>query len=214
MLMITDIVLISILLIDLYLLGASRLGASIKAMALQGVILGVLPLLIYGSEFSVHTFVMFLGSLLTKGIIIPALLFRAIREVNIRREIEPYVGHTASLLLGMGMLVISFWIAHHLSSQMSVSSNLFIPVALATVMIGLFLLVSRKKAVTQVLGYLVLENGIYVFGLVLAPKMPFLVEMGVLLDVFVGVFIMGITMNHIQDVFDDLDVDNLTILKD
>jgi len=81
-------------------------------------------------------------------------------------------------------------------------------------MIGLLILISRKKAITQVLGYLVLENGIYILGLSLAAQMPFLVEMGVLLDVFVGVFIMGIIINHIKDIFDDLNVENLTILKD
>ena len=81
-------------------------------------------------------------------------------------------------------------------------------------MIGLFLIVSRKTALMQVVGYLVLENGIYIFGMALAQEEPLLVEMGILLDVFVAVFVMGIAIFHISREFDHIDVDQLTSLKD
>jgi hydrogenase-4 component E len=89
-----------------------------------------------------------------------------------------------------------------------------IPVALSTVIIGLIVLTTRNKALTQVVGYLILENGIYVFGLSQAERVPFLVELGVLLDVFTGVFIMGIVVFHINRAFDSLDSARLTELKD
>jgi len=89
-----------------------------------------------------------------------------------------------------------------------------IPVALSTVIIGLLILTTRNKALTQVVGYLILENGIYVFGLSQAERVPFLVEVGVLLDVFAGVFIMGIVVFHINREFDSLDSARLTELRD
>jgi hydrogenase-4 component E len=93
-------------------------------------------------------------------------------------------------------------------------SEMLVPVALATVMLGLLVLTTRRKAVSQVVGYLILENGIYVFGLSQAERVPFLVELGVLLDVFVGVFIMGIVVFHINREFDSLSSAHLTELKD
>jgi hydrogenase-4 component E len=89
-----------------------------------------------------------------------------------------------------------------------------VPVSLATVMIGFLVLTSRRKAVTQVVGYVMLENGIYLFGLTQAEKVPFLLELGVLLDVFVGVFIMGIVVFHINREFESLDSARLTELTD
>ena len=91
---------------------------------------------------------------------------------------------------------------------------LLIPAALATVLIGLLVLVSRTLALTQVVGYIVVENGIFLFGLTLVREMPLLVELGILLDVFVGVFVMGIVVYHISRTFDHIDTQELTQLKD
>ncbi len=208
-----DIFLILFLLSDLYLLGLSRLNASIKTVAGQGILLAIMPL-VTGVDISWHTWLLAITTLAIKGVVMPMLLFRAIREVNMPREIEPYVGFMPSLLLGMAMVLSAFFAAGRLPLPIALSSRLWAPVALSAVMIGLFILVSRKKAVTQVLGYLVLENGIYVFALAIAAQMPFLVELGVLLDLLVGVFIMAIIINHIRDVFEDFDLENLTALKD
>jgi len=208
-----DILLVLVLLSNLYLLGSSRLGAAIKALAFQGVLLAVLPLIYTGEAANLHALILSAGSFTIKGVIMPILLFQAIREVKIRREVEPFVPYTASLLIGALIVLVAFWLSRHLSLPKTMSSALCVPTALAGVMMGLLLLVSRKKALMQVIGYIVLENGIYVFALPLAAHMPFLVEIGVLLDVFVGVFIMGIIMNHIKDIFDSLSIENLTELK-
>jgi hydrogenase-4 component E len=93
-------------------------------------------------------------------------------------------------------------------------SPLIVPVALFTSLIGLFVIISRKKALTQVLGYLVLENGIYAFGVGLVHNAPLVVELGVLLDVFVAVFVMGIAIFHINRQFDHIDTDRMVLLKD
>ena len=148
-----------------------------------------------------------------KAILLPSFLSWAIREAAVRREIEPLIGFSGSLLLGTIVVALSFGIAQRIPLPESASA-LLIPVALATVMIGLIVLTTRNKALTQVIGYLILENGIYVFGLSQAERVPFLVELGVLLDIFVGIFIMGIVVFHINRAFDSLDSTRLNELKD
>ena len=209
-----DIILLLVLLSDLYLLSLTRLGASIRVMAFQGVLLALLPLLSAGGILSLHGLIIAVSSLAIKAILIPRFLSHAAREVHTGLAIDSHIPYGAALLTGMGMVLVSFWVARKFALPVTVTSRLWIPVSLAGVMIGLLMLIIRKKAISQVIGYLVLENGIYILGLSLAAQMPFLVELGVLLDVFAGVFIMGIIMNHIKNYFDDLDVDNLTILKD
>ena len=206
--------LVLVVLINLYMLGISRLSACISAIGLQGVILGVLPLVMPGAELNIHAVVLSVGSLVIKGLVIPSLLFRAIREVRVGRETSPYIGFTTSLALGMVVVVVSFWVSSSSRLPNPTLCPLIVPVSISAVITGLLLLVSRRKAVTQVIGYIVLENGVYIFGLSLAAKMPLLVEMGVLLDVLGGVFVMGIAIEEIRELFDDMDVEKLAELKD
>jgi hydrogenase-4 component E len=131
----------------------------------------------------------------------------------VRREVEPLIGYMASVILGAAALAIAFAVANALPLRM-VGTDLLVPVALVTVMIGLVVLITRSKAVTQVVGYLMLENGIFLFGLTQSERVPFLVEIGVLLDVFVGVFIMGIVVFHINREFDSISAARLTELRD
>jgi hydrogenase-4 component E len=151
-----------------------------------------------------------------KGLVFPRLLLRSQFEAGVRHEVAPVVGYAASILFGIIILAASSWLAagFKLPPERQVVSDLVLPVALSTVLSGLFLIVTRKQALMQVLGYLVLENGIYIFGVGLAHEEPLLVEMGILLDVFVAVFVMGIAMFHISREFDHISIDQLSQLKD
>jgi hydrogenase-4 component E len=116
---------------------------------------------------------------------------------------------------GIGLLLaLSFWVTSRFTIPRPMPSPLALPLALSTMLTGLFVIVSRFNALNQVVGFLVLENGVYMFGLLLAPEVPFLVEMGILLDVFVAVFVMGITIFHISREFEHIDVEQLTTLRD
>lgn len=201
-----------VLLTNFAVLGTSRLSACIRILALQGVLLGILPLLIEHS-FSLHLLALAAGTILIKAVVLPAFLRWAIREASVRREIEPLVGYMTSLLLGALALAIAFAVANVLPMQ-AVYTNLLVPVSLMSLMCGLIVLSTRNKALMQVLGYLMLENGIYLFGLTQSERVPFLVDVGVLLDVFVGVFIMGIVVFHINREFDSLSAARLTELHD
>ena len=118
-----------------------------------------------------------------------------------------------SIAAGTVALVVCIALGSRLPMPEPAMSSLVVPVAFFTIMSGLFLIVTRRKALTQVLGYLVLENGIYAFGVALVDEQPMLVELGILLDVFVAVFVMGIAIFHINREFDHIDTDKLSGLR-
>ena len=208
-----EIILIFLILTDLILLGSSRLRNAIHIVALQGVALGLLPLLTEGSV-TWHGALLGLGSAGIKGWVFPALMNRALRETNASREIEPFVGFIPSLLIGVGVLAVAFTLGARLPLPWAAPSVLLVPAGLSTVWTGLFLIMARRKAITQVLGYIVMENGIFTLGMVLVEAMPLLVELGVLLDIFVAVFVMGIIVFQINREFDHIDSDQLSALKE
>jgi len=207
-----DLALLLVVLSDFAVLATSRLSACIRAVAFQGMLLGLLPLLLHPG-MALHTVTLAAGTMVIKAGILPWFLRWAIREAAVRREVEPLIGYMASLILGAAALAVAFVVATALPLHV-VGTDLLVPVALVTVMIGLIVLTTRSKAITQVVGYLMLENGIYLFGLTQLQRVPFLVEVGVLLDVFVGAFIMGIVVFHINREFDSISAARLTELHD
>ncbi|MBI4503475.1 MAG: hydrogenase [Gemmatimonadetes bacterium] len=207
-----ELVLLLIVLTNFMVLGTSRLSTCIRAIAFQGLLLGLLPPLLHRS-LAVYTVALALSAIAVKAIILPRFLQWAIREASVRREIEPRIGFVASLLLGAVAVAVAFGTAQQLPLP-DRGGSLAVAVSLATVICGLIVLTSRARALTQVVGYLMLENGVYLFGLTQAARVPFLVELGMLLDVFVGVFIMGIVVFHINREFDSLSDTDLTELSE
>jgi hydrogenase-4 component E len=154
-----------------------------------------------------------LATVMGKGILIPGLLRRAMRA-NIDREVEPFIGFVPSLLLGAGGTIVALALARALPLLPEHTGSLLVPGSMASVLTGFILLIGRAKAISQVCGYLILENGIYLFGLLLIHSMPLLVEAGFLLDLTVGVFVIGIIVDRIQRAFDSLDTRKLTTLRE
>lgn len=209
-----DTVLILLVLTNMFLLGSSRLGASTRAVAFQGVLLGILVLISHPEVQTLHAWMLALGSTALKSIVFPWLLTHSMRKARVQREIEPLLGYIPSLLAGMLMLVLSFWIAARLPARGPTASTLLVPVAFFCMSAGIILIVGRRKALTQVLGYLVLENGVFVLGTGLFTTQPLLFEMGVLLDVFFAVLVFGIAIFHISREFNHIDTDQMVALKD
>ena len=208
-----DPVLVLVLLANFFLLGTSRLRAIINGTALQGVLLGTLALLVH-HEVGVRPILVAVGATAIKAVVIPWLLARALREAAIRREIEPFIGYIPSLVLGAVGTGLAMLFAGTLPLAPQHVGSLLIPTSLATVMTGFILLTTRRKALTQVAGYLVLENGIFIMGLALIEALPFFVEIGVLLDLLVAIFVMGIMMLQINREFSSLDTTRLSSLKE
>ena len=210
---IADSLLIIVLLLNFFALGTSRIKALVTASAAQGIALGIVALLAHGT-FGFQPLLIAVVTLSLKGILIPQMLLRALRDVGIRREVEPLIGLIPSLLLcalGTGLAVL---FSHALPLAKEHEVSLLIPTSLSTVFSGFLLLTTRRKAISQVVGYLVLENGVFIMGLTLVHAMPFLVEMGVLLDLLVAIFVMGIIINHIKREFASLDTTRLSQLRD
>ena len=208
-----DPLLILVLAVNFFALGVSRVRAVINAVALQGASIAVLALLVH-SEVTLHA-VLLLGATLTlKGIIIPALLFHAMREVNIQREVKPLIDYISSLLLGALGTGLAIVFSRTLPLTEEHAGTLIVPASLSTVLTGFLILTSRHKAIMQVLGYLILENGIFLFGLLLLEAVPFLVEVGMLLDLFTVVFVLGIIIHRINREFDSVSTEYLSELKE
>jgi hydrogenase-4 component E len=208
-----DPLLALILLMNFLLLGTSRLRAAINATAIQGALLGLLTVVVHGS-FGFRPVFVGLAAAAIKAVFIPAMLHRALREAAIKREIEPFVSYVTSLLLCAAATGAAVLYASDLPLAAEHRGSLLVPASLATVLAGFIVLTTRLKAITQIVGYLVLENGIFIMGLTLHEAMPFLVELGVLLDLLVGIFIVGIVINHINRAFSSIDVTHLDSLKE
>ncbi len=213
-----DATLVLLILTNLHMLGSSRIAACIRTVAVQAVLLGIILLLAQRDDMGPRLLLLAgMGTVIKAGIL-PWLLRRAAREAGVQTEDDPLVGFTTSLLLGLALLAAALHLAGRLPlpdrAHSGCSTAFLVPVALFTMMVGLLLIVGRRKAVMQTLGYLAMENGIYAFGVAFAVEHALLVEMGVLLDVFVAVFVMGIAIHHISREFDHIDTDRLSALKD
>lgn len=203
----------ALLLVNLVALGTSRISTVVRAVAAQGVLLGVLAVAAHGN-LNGPAVLLALASILLKGWLIPVILFRALRQVAIKREVEPSLGLLPSLLLGALATVLAVAAGSRLPLAETRLAPLLIPASLATIASGFILITTRRKAISQVLGYLVIDNGIFIFGLLLVEAMPFLVEIGVLLDLFVGIFVLSIIIHHINREFASLDTRRLSLLKE
>lgn len=218
MIHISNILLSLILLSVLLSLRSNRLMELVKLMAFQGVVVSTVPLFLeteHGLTFSLFLF--FLVLVLVKGVFIPGLMYVAVKRVVASREIEPLLGYHASLFAGLIMLVFSVYVTNHLHLTMLPDSHkLLLVTAITTMGAGFILLMGRRKAITQVIGYLMMENGIYLIGTALARQThtQYVVEFAVLLDLVVGILVMGIVLNNIHHTFDDVDTTLLRQLKD
>lgn len=210
---ILNAILVVVLMMNLFALGTSRIITVIQIVAAQGALLSLIPLLAHGA-FSLPVALATIAALLLKGIMIPSMMVRALRDANIKREVEPLIGLLPSIILGALGTVFALLFAGQLPLAEDHAGSLLVPASFATVLTGFILLTTRFKALSQVLGYLVLENGIFIFGMLLINAMPLVVEMGVLLDLFVGIFVICIIVNKINQSFASMDTRRLVSLKE
>jgi len=205
--------LVIILVLNLFALGTSRILSVIRIVAAEGVLLGALPLLLYESIGLPEALAAAVG-ILIKGLLIPSIMTRALRDVVIKKEVQPLIGLLPSIILGALGTGFALIFANRLDMAPFQGGTLIVPAAFATIFVGFIILTTRVKALSQAVGYLVLENGIFIFGLLLVDAMPLVVEMGVLLDLFVGIFVIAIMVKHINRAFSSTDTSQLVALKE
>jgi hydrogenase-4 component E len=217
MIPLVDALLALVFLSVLFSLNCHRLLGLIRIMALQGAVVSLVPFLLEKHE---KTTLLSLGFLLVvviiKGIVVPAMLMFATRKIQIRKEVEPIISYNASIFVGLLIIYMSVFVSARMYLSALTSYPLLLPAAFTTLAAGLFLLMARRKAITQIIGYLMMENGIYLAGAVLAKQATtqHIVEFGVLLDLLVGVMIMGIILHRINHSYEDADTAFLEQLKD
>lgn len=216
MLHLPDISLVLILLSVLFALGSSRIQELIRIMAFQGILVSLVPFLLERAHRASTLDIFFLLVFIAiKGVVMPALLWFASQKVSVKMELEPIIGYHASILTGLVMIIGATFISHNMQLSSTEIHPLLLPAAFTTIAAGLFLLIARHKALTQATGYLIMENGIYLAGSVLASEAhtQFVMEFGILLDILVGVMVMGIIVHRISRSFDDADTMFLQELK-
>ncbi|MBI2355507.1 MAG: hydrogenase [Deltaproteobacteria bacterium] len=207
-----DQLLVLVLLINFLVLGTRRTHVAIRAIAVQGVVLGLLPLLVH--PFHGRILIITIFVLMAKGVFIPWLLLGAMKKVAIAEEVEPSLGYSGNIIAVALATMLAFVFAARLPLAAMHQGLLTVPASLATCLSGFIALASHRKAIKQVIGYLMLENGIFIFGLLLTEAMPLMVEAGALLDLIVGIFVMGIIINQISREFSSIDTGRMTALRE
>lgn len=202
-----------LLLTDIGLLASERQLQGIRLLTVQGVVLGLLPLMgdMTPTWHIIAITIVFLG---LKAVVLPHFLRRTLANLPATPPLTPYMGYNRCVLAGLLGCAFSLWLASRLPVPANPMFLVFLTPAVTTVLAGLLLIVTRRKILTQVMGYLVLENGIYLLGVPLARHDAVWLELSVLLDVSVGIFIMVVAIKHLNRAFESIDVDRIASLRD
>ena len=207
-----DVLLIVFIITLLYVSIANRIITYVKVLSLQGFILFGVTFMQLQEINTLNLILILLETIVFKAIAVPLFLDYLIKRNNITRESEPYIPNFLSLVITTVIIIVTILLANSVKDNNL--DKIFFIVALSTLFTGLYFIASRKKIITHVMGYLIIENGVFVLSLAVGNEMPMLVNLGVMLDIFASVLILGIFLNKIGDVFKDVDVDQLSNLKD
>lgn len=214
--MTADILILSAagMLVSVYLMvGQKALFTTIRLYAAQSLLLGIVAATIAFSEHREDLYITAVLTVALKTILIPWFLMRMIDRIGIHREIEPFLNVPASLLVSLALTVIGYRVSTGFPLGARGVSHHLIGVALSMLLIGLFLMVTRKKAITQILALLTIENAVFLVAVGVTTGMPLIVELGISFDVMLAVLILGILVHRIVDRFESMDVSRLSKLK-
>ena len=206
-------VLLIVFLISLFYMAiANRMTTYVNVLAMQGILLFCIAFLELKHINTVNLILILLETIIFKSIAVPVFLKYVLKRNHITREAEPYLPNFVSLIISTVIVVTTILLSN--TMEESYLDKMYFVVALSTLFTGLYFIATRRKIITHVMGYLIIENGVFVLSLAVGNEMPMLVNLGIMLDIFASVLILGIFLNKIGDVFKDIDVNQLTNLKD
>ena len=208
-----DVLLVLVLLSVLFAFSSSRLPVLIRILAFQGVVVSIVPFFLE-QEMTAGGMVFTMATLSIRGIIIPWSMYSMIKKMGIKRGIETIVGYKASVFASLVLIVAAPILSHKFNLTAFSGGPLTTSTAITLVVAGMFLLMARRNALAMVLGYIMMENGIYLIGTALSADAQHIVEFGILLDVLAGVMIMAIMLQSINQKYDNLDTAQLRKLKE
>jgi len=191
---------------------ANRLQTYLSILVFQGFILFGASYLSLPDISTFNLLFIMLETIVFKAIAVPWIIRYIIKRNKITRIAEPYLSNFASLLIVTSIIVVTIVLSNSIQDR-NLDRTFFV-VALSTLFTGLYLIVSRKKIITHIIGYIVIENGVFVLSLAVGNEMPLLLNLGIMLDIFASIFILGVFFNKIGDVLKDPDVNVLQNLKD
>lgn len=191
-----------------------RLSACVDLFALQSTFLAATAALV--ALLTGHTHIYFAAALtiVVKVIVLPRILRKVIERLNVSRELGMHVNIPAGLLICGALVILAFFITQPIIPLGYLLTRDSLAIALAIILIGFFIMIARQKAVTQMVGFLVMENGVFLGATAAAYGMPLIVELGIFFDVLVAGLIVGIYTHRLQDTFDSVDTSTLTVLKE
>ncbi|MDD5090616.1 MAG: hypothetical protein PHQ23_06825 [Candidatus Wallbacteria bacterium] len=198
----------------LYISATSRLEVYINCLFIQGMLLFLLILLTMHDADIPVLLLLILETLGLKAILVPWFLRYIIRSNHIYREAEASLPHFYSVVLTTMIFIFSFFVAWWSTRLPDTPETVYFGVSIAVVLNGLLIILTRHKIITHVMGFMIVENGTFLLSLAVAREMPLIVNLGILLDIFVAVFLLGIMVTRIRSTFEELDIDMLTTLKD
>ena len=207
-----DVLLITFIISLFYMAIANRMLTYLKVLAFQGVLLFVVVFLQLSEINPLNLALILLETIVFKSVAVPLFMAYVLKRNHITREAEPYLPNFVSLIITTLIVVVTILLANGVKDTHL--DKIFFVVALSSLFTGLYFIATRRKIITHVIGYLVIENGVFVLSLAVGNEMPMLVNLGIMLDIFASVLILGIFLNKIGDVFKDVDVDQLSSLKD
>jgi hydrogenase-4 component E len=208
------ILLASGMLVTAYLMvGQKALFTAIRLYSVQSWLLGGVGLTMALVDHRPHLFASAALTIVLKGVVIPWFLMRVIDRIGIHREIEPILNVPSSLLICLGLTVVGYRVSTRLADGGSGAAHHVIGASLAMLLIGLFLMVTRRKAVTQILALLTVENAVFLVALGATTGMPLIVELGISFDVILAVLVLGVLVHRIAARFESMDVSRLSSLK-
>jgi hydrogenase-4 component E len=203
-----------LLLIAFAMLSQRRILSLINLFAMQGLVLSLSTFVVAYSTDQHQLYYSAGLTLLLKVLILPWLLHRLIRKLNVKWDVETLINIPTTMLVGIGLVIFAFNLAAPISQLSESITRGLIGIALASVLLSLLMMLTRRKAVPQVVGFLAMENGLFFAATSATHGMPLVVELGIALDVLVATFIFGIFFFQIRETFDSLDISNMEKLKD
>jgi hydrogenase-4 component E len=207
-----NVLLITFAMSLIYMSIANRMSSYVKILAFQGILLFGVSFIELKEINTVNFIFVLLETIIFKTIAVPLFLTYIIKRNRITREVEPYLPNFISLVVVTIIIIFTFLLSNTINDPHL--NKIFFIIALSTLFSGLYIIITRKKIISHVMGFLVMENGVFILSLAIGSKMPMMVNTGILLDLFVSVLILGIFVNKIGDVFKEPDVHNLSQLRD
>ena len=207
-----------VLVLQIAMAGQRWIVTNIRIFAVQSFLLAAIAAIIASFNHAPHIFIAAALTLIVKAILVPILLERLVERIQIRQEIQPIVNAPLSILICGSLTLIAYVVAESFHrpeegfNPVALGHNI-LAVAISLFLIGFFTIINRRKALTQVLALLSLENGLFLAAISLTYGMPLIVEIGVLFDVLVAVMVLGILVYQIRETFESMDVSRLRRLR-